>query len=152
MTVEELRKKYPAGTKIRLIKMDDVQAPQKGTIGRVTHVDDIGSIHMHWDGGGSLALIPDVDEFEVVPQTVWEQFPITVDGITLSPSKACEIHRQYEARCTAEYVAENYGLKNDDALLVGERVRYLMNDKMEDDREEYAIDEVMRDLGLGGLK
>ena len=132
MTVEELRKKYPAGTKIRLIKMDDVQAPQKG--------------------GGSLALIPDVDEFEVVPLTVWEQFPITVDGITLSPSKACEIHRQYEARCTAEYVAENYGLKNDDALLVGERVRYLMNDKMEDDREEYAIDEVMRDLGLGGLK
>lgn len=59
-----LRKKYKAGTKVRLISMDDAQAPKAGTIGTVTDVDDIGSIHVHWENGSSLALIPEVDKFE----------------------------------------------------------------------------------------
>ena len=54
------------GMRVRLIKMDDVQAPPIGTIGTVTGVDDIGTIHVHWDTGSSLGLIPDEDEWEVV--------------------------------------------------------------------------------------
>lgn len=37
-----------------------------GTIGEVTHIDDLGSIHMKWQNGSSLALIPEVDSFKVV--------------------------------------------------------------------------------------
>ena len=37
-----------------------------GTRGTVTFVDDIGDVHMKWDGGGSLALIPNVDDFKVI--------------------------------------------------------------------------------------
>lgn len=64
--VKTLRELYPAGTRIRLLKMDDIQAPPAGTEGTVTFVDDAGTIHMRWDTGSSLGLISEEDEFEVV--------------------------------------------------------------------------------------
>jgi len=63
----QLRKQYPVGTKIQLISMRDEKYPiLPGTIGEVTHIDDLGSIHMKWQNGSSLALIPEVDSFKVV--------------------------------------------------------------------------------------
>ena len=65
--LEQLRKQYPVGTKIRLISMRNEKHPiLPGTIGEVTHIDDLGSIHMKWQNGSSLALIPEVDSFKVV--------------------------------------------------------------------------------------
>lgn len=61
-----LREKYPVGTKIRLKKMNDIQAVKPGTIGKVTHVDDMGNIHMSWETGSSLGLIEGEDEFVVI--------------------------------------------------------------------------------------
>ena len=53
----QLRKQYPIGTKIQLISMRDEKYPiLPGTIGEVTHIDDMGSIHMKWQNGSSLAL------------------------------------------------------------------------------------------------
>ena len=54
------------GTTVRLINMDDPQAPPSGTLGTVIHVDDAGQIHVSWESGGSLALLPEIDRFEVV--------------------------------------------------------------------------------------
>nr|DAV46432.1 MAG TPA: protein of unknown function (DUF4314) [Caudoviricetes sp.] len=66
--LEQLRKAYPAGTKIQLISMRDEKYPVlPGTVGEVTHIDDMGSIHMKWQNDSSLALIPEVDSFRVVP-------------------------------------------------------------------------------------
>ena len=63
----QLRKQYPVGTKIQLISMRDEKYPiLPGTIGVVTHIDDMGSIHMKWQNGSSLALIPEVDSFKTV--------------------------------------------------------------------------------------
>ena len=63
----QLRKQYPVGTKIQLISMRDEKYPiLPGTIGEVTHIDDLGSIHMKWQNGSSLALIPEVDSFKAV--------------------------------------------------------------------------------------
>lgn len=62
----QLRKQYPVGTKIQLISMRDEKYPiLPGTIGEVTHIDDLGSIHMKWQNGSSLAIIPEVDSFRV---------------------------------------------------------------------------------------
>lgn len=41
--VERVRKKYSAGTRVELLKMDDCQAPPTGTKGTVTGVDDTAS-------------------------------------------------------------------------------------------------------------
>ena len=61
--VKSIKKRYPAGTRIVLDSMDDPQAVPPGTKGTVKFVDDIGSIHCHWDNGRSLAVIPGEDSF-----------------------------------------------------------------------------------------
>lgn len=66
-TVERLREQYPAGTRVRLLSMDDPQAPPIGTEGTVIGVDDAGNIMMSWDSGGGLNLVYGVDSFQIVP-------------------------------------------------------------------------------------
>ena len=61
-----LREKYPKGTRIHLIHMHDKWGCRlDGSLGTVDHIDDAGTIHIHWDMGSSLGLIPNEDEFEV---------------------------------------------------------------------------------------
>lgn len=55
--VEALRKEYPAGTRVELVKMDDLQAPSVGTLGTVIGVDDTGSIMVDWDNGSGLNVL-----------------------------------------------------------------------------------------------
>lgn len=42
-TVERLRRDFPAGTRVVLLKMEDAQAPAPGTLGTVRRVDDLGT-------------------------------------------------------------------------------------------------------------
>ena len=56
-TLERLRKRYPAGCRVQLIEMDDLQAPPAGTKGTVVGVDDIGSIMVDWDNGSGLSVV-----------------------------------------------------------------------------------------------
>lgn len=65
-TVEMVRSGYPAGTRVRLVKMDDIQAPPLGTEGTVVGVDDTGSLLMHWDNGSHLNIVYGSDEVEKV--------------------------------------------------------------------------------------
>ena len=67
--VERVRKQYPAGTRVCLRKMDDVQAPPIGTFGTVTGVDDTASLLMAWDNGSHLNVIYDEDEVDKVVVT-----------------------------------------------------------------------------------
>ena len=53
-TIEYLRKEYPTGSRVELVRMEDVQAPPKGMLGTVIAVDDAGTIHVGWDNGSSL--------------------------------------------------------------------------------------------------
>ena len=60
----EIKRNYPTGTRIELEEMIDIYSPVKsGTRGTVRLVDSMGQIHMQWDDGRTLALIPDVDSF-----------------------------------------------------------------------------------------
>ena len=62
--IEQIKQEYPPGTRLELQEMDDPHAPlQPGTRGTVAVVDDLGSIHMDWDNGRTLAVIPGVDQF-----------------------------------------------------------------------------------------
>ena len=55
--LSRLREEYPRGTRIELVRMDDPHAPPIGTKGTVVGVDDIGSILVDWDNGGSLNIV-----------------------------------------------------------------------------------------------
>ncbi len=55
--VERVRSQYPAGCRVELVKMDDIQAPPIGTKGTVWGVDSTGSVLVHWDNGSSLNVV-----------------------------------------------------------------------------------------------
>ena len=81
--VDFIKEQYPPGTRIRLNSMDDPYAPiLPGTEGEVDFVDDAGQLHMKWDNGRSLALIPGEDSFTVLPPkltTLKLYMPLTAD-------------------------------------------------------------------------
>lgn len=65
--IERIKKAYPTGTRIMLDYMDDPYAPvPSGTKGTVVLVDDAGQIHISWDNGRSLAIVPEVDSFHKI--------------------------------------------------------------------------------------
>ena len=61
--IAALRERYPRGTRVELLVMDDPQAPPPGTMGEVMGVDDAGQLLVRWATGSSLSLIPGVDSF-----------------------------------------------------------------------------------------
>ena len=57
------------GDKIRIVKMDDKDGKDlharsyNGKEGTITHIDSIGQLHGTW---GGLAIIPEIDIFEIL--------------------------------------------------------------------------------------
>ncbi len=66
--VEQVRRQYPIGTRVELVKMDDIQAPPVGTKGMVTGVDDTASLLVAWDNGSHLNVIYGEDEVRKIQQ------------------------------------------------------------------------------------
>ena len=64
--IAALRERYPRGTKVELLAMDDPQAPPMGTMGEILGVDDAGQLLVRWETGSSLSLILGVDSFRIV--------------------------------------------------------------------------------------
>lgn len=56
-TIQDLRDRYKPGTRVELLRMDDVQAPPIGTKGTVIGVDDAASVMVKWDNGSGLNII-----------------------------------------------------------------------------------------------
>ena len=55
------------GDRVRLIEMpDDPHPVPVGTEGTVEFIDGMKQIHVKWDNGSSLALIPEVDKWETL--------------------------------------------------------------------------------------
>ena len=55
--VDRIKKDYPVGCRVELVRMDDPQAPPIGTKGTVSAVDDTGSLIMKWDNGSGLNVV-----------------------------------------------------------------------------------------------
>ena len=85
-TLERLRKDYPSGTKVELIRLDDpYRKIPSGTIGTVEFVDDAGQLHTSWEGNGSLALIYGVDDWRKIKgydsnSLLWRRRVMGVEG------------------------------------------------------------------------
>jgi len=62
--VDSVKRRYPPGTRVELISMDDPYGTLKpGDRATVTGVDDIATVHCSWDCGGSLGLAYGEDKF-----------------------------------------------------------------------------------------
>ena len=63
----ELNKAIPKGTRVRCTQMvDDPYPIPPGTEGTVSHIDSLCNIHVKWDNGSSLALIRNLDQYEII--------------------------------------------------------------------------------------
>ena len=74
------------------------------------------------------------------------KFAYEIKGITLNEYDMYDIKKYYEAHCTAEYIADNYDVTDEEAIKLGYEVRRLM-DKY-DSTEEDAIYEVMKERNV----
>jgi hypothetical protein len=55
------------GDRVRLVHTDDPYTRlEPGEEGVVSFVDHLGTIHVDWDSGSSLGLVPGVDRWEPV--------------------------------------------------------------------------------------
>ena len=69
--IKRIKESHPKGTRIKLNHMDDPYHPiPDGTIGTVKRVDDASQIHVKWDNGRSLALVPEADCFSIVDEKI----------------------------------------------------------------------------------
>ncbi|MBR3592852.1 MAG: DUF4314 domain-containing protein [Clostridia bacterium] len=66
--LENLRKQYPPGTRVELVKMKDPYNTKltPGSKGTVVNVDDIGTIHISWDCGSSLGVVLGEDDYTTI--------------------------------------------------------------------------------------
>jgi len=65
--VGSIRKRYPVGTRVRLVSMSDPYTKlESGELGNVSCIDDIGTIFVNWDCGSSLGVVYGVDSISIV--------------------------------------------------------------------------------------
>ena len=65
--LNKIKEKYTVGTKVKMLKdMDDKYPILAGTIGTVDYIYSEGQLHMIWENGRTLALVPEIDEFEII--------------------------------------------------------------------------------------
>lgn len=62
-----LRERYPKGTRVELVSMNDPYTKLKpGDRGTVVGVDDIGSVLVEWDCGSSLSVAYGEDKVRII--------------------------------------------------------------------------------------
>jgi len=55
------------GRRVRLIRTTDPYTDLRmGDEGTINFVDDLGTVHVRWDNGSSLGLVPREDSWELV--------------------------------------------------------------------------------------
>ena len=64
----DLRSHYSKGSRVKLVRMNDPYCRdlKPGMLGTVTHVDDIGTIHVAWDCGSTQGVVYGEDLCTVV--------------------------------------------------------------------------------------
>jgi hypothetical protein len=63
------------GKRIRMINMSDDPNPiPSGEEGEVVHIDSTGTLHVQWDNGRRLGVIPGEDEYEIIDDVMEENW------------------------------------------------------------------------------
>ena len=55
------------GMRVRMIHMDDERPVDEGLEGTIEKIDDLGTLHVRWDDGRLLGVIPNEDDYELLP-------------------------------------------------------------------------------------
>ena len=55
------------GMRVRMIHMDDERPVDEGLEGTIEKIDSLGTLHVRWDDGRLLGVIPNEDNYELLP-------------------------------------------------------------------------------------
>lgn len=66
--VDLLKNRFPKGTRIELLSMEDAGAPPIGTLGTVCEVNCIGDLEVKWDNGSTLSVVYKVDRVKKIKE------------------------------------------------------------------------------------
>lgn len=78
--IKAMREAFPKDATIELIFMDDLyRSIPRGMKGQVEQVDDMGTIHTHWENGSSLSVVWDADvvknvDTDVCSNVFWDDY------------------------------------------------------------------------------
>lgn len=141
MNVESNRENYPEGTRIRLNSMcgEDIRRMPPGLKGVVTHVDDIGQIHVKWENGSTLALNTDADTFEKMPDD--HKLKVLLVPVGKIP-RVVEINDELEdmQKLVGGYIEEYMPFDEDVAIICNEEGKFngmKPNRAVRDDEHDY---------------
>ncbi len=68
-TLKALRAKYPPGTRVELVRMDDPYTRLKPSDqGTVSMVDDTGTVFVDWDSGSTLGVVFGEDQIRKIDE------------------------------------------------------------------------------------
>ena len=69
-TVMALRKQYPKGTRVILVRMNDPYTKLRpGDLGTVDFIDDAGTLFCRWDNGSTLGVVFGEDKIRLYDNT-----------------------------------------------------------------------------------
>lgn len=57
------------GMRIRMLHMDDQYGVDEGMEGTIIKIDDLGTLHVRWDDGSQLGVIPKLDKYQLLPSS-----------------------------------------------------------------------------------
>lgn len=55
------------GMRIRMLSMEDEFPVDEGMEGTIHTIDDLGTLHVKWDDGRNIGIIPGIDEYQLLP-------------------------------------------------------------------------------------
>ncbi len=85
----QYRKSHPPGTRIELLSTSETMQPVPiGTRGTIHHIDDQCNIHMLWDNGRTLSVIPGEDSFRKLTA---EELAVEQNGTLAKLGDDCRI-------------------------------------------------------------
>ena len=68
--VQALRERYPKGTRVVLVRMNDPYTKLRpGDLGTVEFIDDAGTLFCRWDNGSTLGVVFGEDEIRLYDNT-----------------------------------------------------------------------------------
>ena len=68
--VQALRKRYPKGARVVLVRMNDPYTKLRpGDLGTVDFIDDVGTLFCRWDNGSTIGAVFGEDEIRLYDNT-----------------------------------------------------------------------------------
>ena len=65
-----LRRQYPKGARVALVRMNDPYTKLRpGDLGTVDFIDDVGTLFCRWDNGSTLGVVFGEDEIRLYDNT-----------------------------------------------------------------------------------